>query len=128
MENILIPTTRDHYDKYRRIRSEWGLSNEQALRVSGLMDAEEVKQYLLRDVNLNNIPMVRFDSANIRRNGYSLSDNTCAYKHVLIYGVVGAKPLFCENWSEKLAQEYKQGFRKLHEVPDHAKKYLNKQA
>jgi len=89
-------TTKEHYDKYSVMVKKAGLS----LKDSALFGTKElIKSKFISDPNLNNIPLSHFDAlfAWNRRlpNGpKSLSENTCMYKHLLIYEVLNAKPIF----------------------------------
>ncbi|MFW6129608.1 MAG: hypothetical protein ACOC56_00400 [Atribacterota bacterium] len=104
-ENLKTITSKDHFNKYNNIVK--GISEEDLLNlVDGLYkDFEELKKKFLEDKHLNNIKMDLIDSNfyNVRalcsknKTSWSLSEGCSTQKHILIYVVLGVKPIFKED-------------------------------
>lgn len=91
---LVCPTTRAHYEKYRKMV----LDNYRDL--PNLSGKGKLTELFKEDHLLNNIPLVEFDrlykSWATKTGPKSLAENVCMYKHYIIYFVIGAKPLFTD--------------------------------
>ena len=95
-------TTEEHFNKYFKIRK--GIKKEICLNlVEDLYrDINELKEKFLEDKHLNNIRMNLIDFKFHRtrqifiknKTSWSLADNCCLIKHILIYDVLKVKPIF----------------------------------
>ena len=85
-------TTREHYNKYEAMRKAAHVT----LVGSTLFGTREQLQVAYDlDPALNSIPLRRFDALyRCRWSGFSLCENTCMYKHCIIYDVLQMTPEF----------------------------------
>ena len=66
-------------------------------------DNNTIDSNIIEDNNLNNIPLIEFDSYYLVLPNYvrkivtNFADNCCLYKHLLIYEVLGIIPVFTNN-------------------------------
>lgn len=94
-------TTKEHYDKYHKMAEDCNISfNGKSLFMGYTMSQLEKK--FAESRYLNSIPLNEFDVYFYlwRMKGVgprSLAENTCMYKHVLIYHVLGILPDFQED-------------------------------
>jgi len=91
-------TARAHYEKYRGMAKRTGVS---LLKSTAFGTKEQLERLYKADPLLNNIPLYRFDAyfvfaPRIDGGPVSLAENTCMYKHLLIYEVLGCVPEFVE--------------------------------
>ena len=103
MENIIYKkTTKEHFEKFRDMANEAGISFQTSERFMGFTKEQLLKLYI-EDNNLNNIPLIEFDSYYLVLPNYvrkivtNFADNCCLYKHLLIYEVLGIIPVFTNN-------------------------------
>lgn len=114
VKSVKHPTTRSHYEKYENLRKNMGVKlDADSLRMFDLFEPTVdwlAVLYVYDDGLLNRIPLKVFDGfyyimrgrlkASLRETkwaesvGYSLAENTCLYKHCLIYQVLGLEPEF----------------------------------
>lgn len=92
MKNL---TTREHYEKYRNLKLQIGVSFKDSCYFG---TKEELTELFKEDPNLNQIPLHKFDYYqpfyNKRLHPVTLSECVCLIKHCLIYEVIGAEPEF----------------------------------
>lgn len=106
MNNLEHKTTEEHYNKYRDMANSAGIrfNTEDYMGYMGYMGftKEQLLKLYIEDNLLNNIPLRDFDSfyffyllhtKNIITN---LADNVCVLKHLLIYEVLEAIPIFVD--------------------------------
>ena len=103
MENIIYKkTTKEHFEKFRDMANEAGISFKRSKEYMGFTKEQLLKLYI-EDNNLNNIPLIEFDSYYlvlpncVRKIVTNFADNCCLYKHLLIYEVLGIIPVFTNN-------------------------------
>ena len=103
MENIIYKkTTKEHFEKFRDMANEAGISFKRSKEYMGFTKEQLLKLYI-EDNHLNNIPLIEFDSYYLVLPNYvrkivtNLADNCCLYKHLLIYEVLGIIPVFTNN-------------------------------
>jgi hypothetical protein len=114
---LKVVTTKKHFNKFANYIK--GINEKSLLSlVRGLYkDEESLKELFLKDKHLNNIDMRQIDALNSsvrsllisnktlkteKKEGkvfswFSLSDGCCIIKHILIYRVLKAKPIFEED-------------------------------
>lgn len=92
-------TTREFYDKYAKMVKDAHIS----LKGSKTFGTkEELFQKYKKDPHLNNIPLRKFESLyysllpSARKFVRSPAENTCLFKHLIIYEVLGMGPEFVE--------------------------------
>jgi hypothetical protein len=103
-------TTKEFYEKYEAMKKRLHIY----MTTGTALFADTLKHFYIADIselltmyeadkNLNNIPLRYFDSLYYTLHMYhpkeapgSLSENTCLYKHCLIYDVLGAEPEFTD--------------------------------
>jgi len=100
---MINKTTRSHYEKYKEMARDCHVTFKNK---EFPMDRtkETIIELFKRDNHLNNIPLYEFDSYFYVGKFYhgrewipsSLAENVCMYKHLLIYEVVGAEPVFVD--------------------------------
>ena len=92
-------TTKKHYEKFKNMAEQTGITFSRSDRYFGYTK-QEVLELFSKNEHLNNIPLTKFDSMYLvlphytRKIVTNLADNTCLYKHLLIYEVLGATPIF----------------------------------
>jgi len=91
-------TSRSHYEKYRDMARRADVT---LLESTSFGTGEQLGRLYKADPLLNNIPLRKFDvyyiwTARIEGGPRSLSENTCMYKHLLIYEVLGYTPEFTD--------------------------------
>ena len=102
MEKLEMITTVRIYNKYRDMAEKAGISFSRNDKYFGYTKQELLALYI-KDNYLNNISLESFDSmyrvlpAYTRGVITNLADNTCVWKHLLIYEVLGIAPIFVEN-------------------------------
>lgn len=90
-----------HYRKYLALAERLGIRfNQDSWKLFGLRSIDDLRERYLKDENLNNIPLTRFDSWWIAARIYvrspvgerislSMSDGVCIAKTLLIIQVLG---------------------------------------
>ena len=102
MEILTKTTTKEHYEKFRIMAEEAGITLKRLSKPLGY-SVEELRKLYIEDNNLNNIPLVKLDSFYLCLPSYTrkiitnMADNCCVYKHLLIYEVLGVVPVFVDN-------------------------------
>lgn len=95
-------TTEEHFNKFRDISIKAGISFKNSTLYMGFTKDGLLKLYM-EDNLLNNIPLQDFDCIylflplHVKRIITNPSYNVNVYKHLLIYEVLGAIPIFVEN-------------------------------
>ena len=106
MDKIICKTTRQHYEKYKELAQKAGVSLKDCKSFGG---KKKLTRLFLEDENLNQFPLQKFDvyfSFHLRTlKRFSLAENTCMYKHLLIYEVIGAIPEFYKTWRKTELEE-----------------------
>lgn len=103
MDRIEHKTTEEHYNKYRDMVSRAGITFKNNRSDYMGFNKEQLLELYLEDSFLNNIPLRDFDCiylycpAHIRKIITNLADNICVLKHLLIYEILEATPIFVEN-------------------------------
>ena len=102
MAKLECKTTEEHYNKFRDMTNKAGITFKNSKYYMGFTKDQLLELYN-KDNLLNNIPLRDFDCIYmflpmyVKRIITNLADNTCVHKHLLIYEVLGATPLFVEN-------------------------------
>ena len=99
--DLVKKTTKEHYEKYEKMREDLGLGITNEDEFFGI-SRDELTQLFLNDPYLNNIRLQRWDDmwANYKvyhprkASGKSLAEGVCVYKHLCIYHFLKAKPEF----------------------------------
>lgn len=95
-------TTKEHYEKWRDFVKERGLAITD-LSTFHLKSVEDLQVKFQADPHLNNISLQIFDNIWISYKVYArpklwaLYEGACAYKHLLIYQILGCEPEFVEH-------------------------------
>lgn len=88
-------TRREHYNKYKKLAE----INHVSLKKSNIFPLkDELMKLYLQDKYLNNIPLYIFDGLLKPGLHLTLAENTCMYKHLLIYEVLGLEPEFVDSF------------------------------
>ncbi len=96
-------TTKEHFDKYESMYNAMkamGVNLEsQAISLIPVKDPLALLETLFNQDNiLNNIPLRKFDNIFPMNHGkggcFSLASNVCVLKHVMIYKLLKATPVF----------------------------------
>ena len=101
MEILTKTTTKEHYEKFRIMAEEAGITLKRLSKPLGY-SVEELRKLYIEDNNLNNIPLVELDSFYLCLPSYTrkiitnMAYNCCVYKHLLIYEVLGVVPVFVD--------------------------------
>ena len=101
MKKLEIKTTEGSYNKYRDMAEKAGISFSRNDKYFGYTKQELLALYI-KDNYLNNIPLESFDSMYrvlphyTRKIITNLAENTCVWKHLLIYEVLGIAPIFVD--------------------------------
>jgi len=101
MEILTKNTTKEHYEKFRVMAEEAGITLKRLSKPLGYT-VEELRKLFIEDNNLNNIPLIELDSFYLCLPSYTrkiitnMADNCCVYKHLLIYEVLGVVPVFVD--------------------------------
>jgi len=101
MEILTKNTTKEHYEKFRVMAEEAGITFKRTPKPLGY-SVEELRKLYIEDNNLNNIPLIELDSFYLCLPSYTrkiitnMADNCCVYKHLLIYEVLGVVPVFVD--------------------------------
>ena len=98
-------TSKEHYNEFKSIIKGVNEENLKNLVENLYKDVGELERKFKEDKHLNNIEMSLIDIKfyNIRelciknKTSWSLSDNVCTIKHILIYRILKVKPIFEEN-------------------------------
>lgn len=95
MNHQTILTTRNHYEKYA------ALAKHVPTWVAPYSRSSKLRAMFHADHHLNNIPLSAFDAkfdavmSYVRgHKNLSLAESCCVLKHILIYRVLGVKPIF----------------------------------
>ena len=103
-------TTQKHYEKYKAMAERAGVSLRNSDTIFGTK--EKLLALYEKDNVLNNIPLRVFDALfyagrmflHLRRHGpMSLAENTCMYKHLIIFEILGMTPEFA-SWQETIGK------------------------
>ena len=89
-------TTREHFEKYHHMAEAAHVSLASCMAFG---TKQEIVELHRADPILNNIPLYRFDvyfpyTRRLPGGPRSLAENTCLYKHLLVYEVLGCVPEF----------------------------------
>ena len=101
MEIFTTNTTKEHYEKFRDMAEKAGISFRSSDTYMGFTKSQLLKLYI-EDNNLNNMPLIVFDSFYLCLPSYTrkvitnMADNCCVYKHLLIYEVLKVVPVFTD--------------------------------
>ena len=101
MEILTKNTTKEHYEKFRIMAEEAGITLKGYQKPLGY-SVEELRKLYIEDNNLNNIQLVELDSFYLCLPSYTrkiitnIADNCCVFKHLLIYEVLGVVPVFVD--------------------------------
>jgi len=101
MKNLTKKTTKEHYEKFRDMAIGAEITLKRLPKPLGY-SVEELRKLYIEDNNLNNIPLIELDSFYLCLPSYTrkiitnMADNCCVYKHLLIYEVLGATPIFTD--------------------------------
>ena len=101
MEILTKNTTKEHYEKFRIMAEEAGITLKRLSKPLGYT-VEELRKLFIEDNNLNNIPWIELDSFYLCLPSYTrkiitnIADNCCVFKHLLIYEVLGVVPVFVD--------------------------------
>lgn len=95
-------TKREFYEKYKKLAE----INHVSLKKSAIFPPkDELMKLYLQDKHLNNLSLNIFDRLFIAGRMYhpktwpvSLAENTCMYKHLLIYEILGLEPEFVDSF------------------------------
>ena len=101
MDKPICRTTKEHYEKFRNMASNAGLSfnNGSNIFYMGYTKKELLTIYN-NDPLLNFISLIKFDgmyfglTRQAKKYITNLADNCCVYKHLLICEVLEATPIF----------------------------------
>lgn len=105
MKKLEHKTTEEHYNKYRNMGEKARINIKEFCNYNGYT-VKNLRELYLEDNFLNNIPLINFDSyyhffikpdKNLRKIITHIADNVCCIKHLLIYEVLEAAPIFVEN-------------------------------
>ena len=102
MTKLEHKTTEEHYNKFRDMASKAGITFKNSTLYMGFTKEQLLKLYM-EDNLLNNIPLQDFDCLYLflplhtKRIITNLLYNVCVYKHLLIYEVLEATPIFVES-------------------------------
>lgn len=94
-------TTKEHFEKFQAMVEKTGLTLRYSENPFGYTKQELIKLYQ-KDNLFNNIPLHTFDNSYYfltlkeKKQVDCLADNCCLWKHILIYEVLKATPLFLE--------------------------------
>ena len=97
LEGQKNPTTREYYEKYRKLCAERGVTIE-AEHLG--KTPEELANCYRKDRNLNTIPLLVWDGmacwlrGSSLAEGISLAEGVCMLKHAAIYHALGMVPDF----------------------------------
>jgi hypothetical protein len=129
-------TTRAHYEKYRSLAVLLGVRLDPAKGV-GVYTTEELRAMYRADPALNQMTLRWFDFnySTLRMNPkcprtFSLAENVCLYKHLIIYQLLEAKPEFTDSYgydahlAEQQLDKLRNKVEYLERVKDHALKTL----
>ena len=112
---IAHPTTEDHYRKYAELASFTGYATTTYCPVG---EYEYLLEKYLEDRLLNNIPLKVWDNWGIwlrlRTKRLSMAELCCLGKHLVIYRILGAIPIFYERINEGRLTAH--GFKELSNV------------
>ena len=101
MEILTKNTTKEHYEKFRDMAEKAGITFKGVSEPLGY-SVEELRKLYIEDNDLNNIPVLEWDSFYLCLPSYTrkiitnMADNCCVYKHLLIYEVLGVVPVFTD--------------------------------
>jgi hypothetical protein len=111
MKHVQVPelcnkTTKEHYKKYAELQKALHITFKTDKPILD-MDKETWTEEWKTNPALNQIWMRRIDAwgAGVRiynkeaqRRNLSMAEYVCLFKHCIIYDVIGAKPVFYEDW------------------------------
>lgn len=96
----------EFYEKYKRLAEINGVSLK---RSSIFPQKDELMELYLQDKHLNNISLYIFDILYSAGRRYhpktwpvSLAENTCMYKHLLIYEILELEPEFVDSFMPEM--------------------------
>lgn len=108
---MICKTTRKHYEEFRDMAKKAGITLKGAERFG---TKEELAKKFLDDPWLNNINMyTAFDPLyphmlpkmhRLGYKGFSLADNVCLYKHLIIYEILECEPEFYTDWKHTVKE------------------------
>lgn len=102
---LVCRTTHQHYEKYQAMLENLHIN---LIGSKCFPSKDRLVELFILDPALNNILLKKFDGFypslrmyqrdKVKEFGpHSLAENTCLYKHALIYQVIGAEPEFTDN-------------------------------
>lgn len=122
MERKETLTTKEHFNKYAEMKK--GISKVSCLAlIRGLYsDIDSLQNKFNEDVNLNNISIHKIDCLyqevrNLLKNRLILYESCSFIKHILIYDVLGIKPIFKDD-----ILNYKDLWEEWHNLPPKKKR------
>jgi len=122
MERKETLTTKEHYNKYDEIKKGINKNSCLSLVEDLYNNVEGLQNKFNDDIHLNNIPMVKIDGLHwsvkrLLNKNMSLCDTCCFIKHILIYDILGIKPVF-----EDDILNYKDLWREWYTLPNKQKR------